>query len=106
MVADVVVISNDPFIDENPSWWVPLNETVVPGYDKFPVAEKNLLWLTMNRIVIGIAWNTNLVKGDDVPKGYQDLVTNPAFAKKGSIVIADPRSTPSVMSYYKVWSKI
>lgn len=56
VVADVVVISNDPFVTDNPSWWVPLNENVVPGYDKFPAAARGPLFVTMNHNVIGIAW--------------------------------------------------
>jgi hypothetical protein len=84
VVADVVVISNDPFVTDNPSWWVPLSESVLPGYEKFPAAAKGPLFVTMNHNVIGIAWNTNLVKPADEPKSYLDVVTNPAFAAKAA----------------------
>ena len=102
VVADVVVISNDPFVTDNPSWWVPLSESVLPGYEKFPAAAKGPLFVTMNHNVIGIAWNTNLVKAADEPKSYLDVVTNPAFAAKGSVVYADPRATPSAMNLFKI----
>jgi iron(III) transport system substrate-binding protein len=102
VVADAIVISNDPFVTDNPSWFVPLGEAVVPGYDAYPAAARGPLLVTMNHNVIGIAWNTNLVKPADEPKGYLDLVTNPAFAAKGSIVYADPRATPSAMNLFKV----
>lgn len=102
VVADVVVISNDPFVTDNPAWWVPLSESVVPGYEKFPAIAKGPLFVTMNHNVIGIAWNTNLVKGADEPKSYLDVVTNPAFAAKGSVVYADPRATPSAMNLFKI----
>ena len=102
VVADVVVISNDPFVTDNPSWWVPLNESVVPGYEKFPAAARGSLFVTMNHNVIGIAWNTNLVKPGDEPKNYLDIVNNPAFAAKGSVVYADPRATPSAMNLFKI----
>ena len=102
VVADAIVISNDPFVTDNPSWFVPLSEAVIPGYGAFPAAAKSPLQVTMNHNVIGIAWNTNLVKPADEPKGYLDLVTNPAFAAKGSVVYADPRATPSAMNLFKV----
>jgi iron(III) transport system substrate-binding protein len=79
-----------------------LNENVVPGYDKYPAAARNPLYLVMNYNVIGIAWNTTLVKPADEPKNYLDVVNNPAFAAKGSIVYADPRATPSAMNLFKV----
>jgi iron(III) transport system substrate-binding protein len=102
VVADVVVISNDPFVTDNPSWWVPLNESVVPGYDKFPDGAKTPLFITMNHNVIGIAWNTSLVKPADEPNSYLDVVNNPAFAARGSILYADPRATPSAMNLFKI----
>jgi iron(III) transport system substrate-binding protein len=102
VVADAIVISNDPFVTDNPSWFVPLGEAVVPGYDTYPAAARSPLLVTMNHNVIGIAWNTNLVKPADEPKSYLDLVTNPAFAAKGSVVYADPRATPSAMNLFKV----
>jgi ABC-type Fe3+ transport system substrate-binding protein len=102
VVADVVVISNDPFVTDNPSWWLVLNESTLPGYDKFPAAAKGPLFVTMNHNVIGLAWNTMLVKPADEPKSYLDVVTNPAFAAKGSVVYADPRATPSAMNLFKI----
>jgi iron(III) transport system substrate-binding protein len=102
VVADAIVVANEPFITDNPSWWVPLNESVVPGYNKYPAAAKGANYLIMNYNVIGIAWNTNLVKPGDEHKNYLDLVTNPAFAARGSIVYADPRATPSAMNLYKI----
>jgi iron(III) transport system substrate-binding protein len=102
VVADAIVVANEPFITDNPSWWMPLSEAVVPGYNKFPAAAKGPLFVVMNHNVIGIAWNTNLVKAGEEPTGYLDLVTNPAFASKGSIVYADPRATPSAMNLFKI----
>ncbi len=102
IVADVIVVANEPFITDNPSWWTPLDESVVPGYDKYPAGARGSHYLVMNHNVIGIAWNTNLVKPEDEPKGYLDLVRNPAFATRGSIVYADPRATPSAMNLFKV----
>jgi iron(III) transport system substrate-binding protein len=100
--ADAVVVANEPFITDNPSWWLELNESKVPGYDGYPAAAKGPRFLTLNYNVIGIAWNTSLVKPADAPKGYLDVVNNPAFATKGSIVYADPRATPSAMNLFKV----
>ena len=102
VVADVVIVPYEPFIPTNPTWWVPLNEATVPGYDSFPAVAKGPLMAVMNYNVIAIAWNTNLVKPADEPKGYLDLVDNPAFAAKGSVLIADPRASPSYMNAFKV----
>lgn len=102
VVADAIVVANEPFITDNPSWWIPLNESVVPGHGKYPAPAKGAAFVILNHNVIGISWNTNLVKPADEPKGYLDLVNNPAFAAKGSIVYADPRATPSAMNLYKV----
>jgi iron(III) transport system substrate-binding protein len=102
VVADAIVVANEPFIADNPSWWIPLNEAAIPGFDKYPAAAKGNLFVTLNYNVIGIAWNTDLVKPADEPKSYLDLVNNPAFAAKGSIVYADPRATPSAMNLFKI----
>ena len=102
VVADAIVVANEPFITDNPSWWMPLSEAAVPGYNKYPTPAKGKLFVIMNYNVIGIAWNTNLVKPTDEPTGYLDLVNNPAFAAKGSIVYADPRATPSAMNLFKI----
>jgi iron(III) transport system substrate-binding protein len=102
VVADAIVVANEPFMTDNPTWWVPLNESVVPGYNKYPASARGPNFLILNHNVIGIAWNTNLVKPADEPKNYLDLVDNPAFAAKGSIVYADPRATPSAMNLFKV----
>ena len=102
VVADAIVVANEPFITDNPSWWLPVNEAAIPGYNKYPAAAKSNTFVTLNYNVIGIAWNTNLVKPADEPKNYLDIVNNPAFAAKGSIVYADPRATPSAMNLFKI----
>lgn len=102
VVADAIVVANEPFITDNPTWWTPLNEAAVPGYNKYPAAARGPNFLILNYNVIGLAWNSTLVKPADEPKGYLDLVNNPAFAAKGSIVYADPRATPSAMNLFKI----
>lgn len=102
ILADAVVVANAPLITDNPDWWMDLDESVVPGYDGFPERAKGSKQLTLNHNVIGIAWNTDLVKPEDAPKNYLDLVTNPAFESRGSIAYADPRATPSAMNLFKV----
>ncbi|MBN8478641.1 MAG: substrate-binding domain-containing protein [Burkholderiales bacterium] len=102
VVADAIVVANEPFITDNPTWWSPVSEATIPGYDRYPAAAKAPLYLTMNHNVIGLSWNTNLVKPADEPTNYLDLVNNPAYASKGSIVYADPRATPSAMNLFKI----
>jgi iron(III) transport system substrate-binding protein len=102
IVADAVVVANEPLITDNPTWWITLNEAVLPGYEKFPSPAKASKFITLNHNVIGLSWNTNLVKLADEPKNYLDLVNNPVFAAKGSIVYADPRATPSAMNLFKI----
>ena len=46
---------------------------------------------------VGIAYNTELVKGDDIPKGWQDLL-NPKW--KGKIAVATPTSA---LGYVGEW---
>lgn len=46
----------------------------------------------------GIVYNTDKVKGSDIPKDWPDVL-NPAF--KGQIIIADPRSSDA---YFDLWS--
>lgn len=102
VVADAIVVANEPFVTDNPSWWQALSEANIPGYDRYPAAARGAHHLVMNYNVIGISWNTNLVKPADEPANYLDLINNPAFASKGSIVYADPRATPSAMNLFKI----
>lgn len=104
VVADVISVSNAPLFKENPDWWLKLDEETVPGFNAYPknaVAERYFI-IAQTRAVI--AYNTNLIKPEEAPKSFNDLLDQ-RFSKPGTIVIADPRATQSGMSFFWVMVK-
>ncbi|WP_460848638.1 extracellular solute-binding protein [Phytohabitans suffuscus] len=94
-VADVIIVGSEPFVDDNPNWFVPLDKDAIPNIDSYPAGSVKGGRAELSINANGIAWNTNLVKGDLVPKSYQDVLKIP-----GKIVVADPRSSPIQMSTF------
>lgn len=65
---------------------VPYKPTTIDLYPKSLHAPGNA-WNAYSLITLGIAWNTDLVKGDDIPKNWQDL-RDPKW--KGKLGMQDP----------------
>jgi ABC-type Fe3+ transport system, periplasmic component len=100
--ADIVVTEDLPLIKAamKAGALIPMDKAEIPGYPwNFP--EKFLLSDIGTPVTVvfasSIAYNTDLVKGDDVPKGWKDLL-DPKW--KGKIGVASPSSA---MAYVGEW---
>ena len=90
--ADVVVSASPVFAHTavTSGYTVPLDKAGIPGYPwQFPAHFLNTADGQAATMIepTGIAYNTNLVKGSDIPKTWTDLL-DPKW--KGKIGIADP----------------
>jgi iron(III) transport system substrate-binding protein len=98
VIADLVQLA-DPILFEDAAakgWLAPMTD--LPAHASYPAGFK----AATNAIVgIGpttITYNTNLVKGGDIPNHWEDLI-NPKW--KGQILAADPRNSPILLEW--VW---
>ncbi len=103
--ADAVLISRTGFTTEADSkgYLVPLKEAGIPGYPgdlptQFIKDDEGTAVVMVQ--AAGIGYNTDLVKGDDIPKSWNDLL-NPKW--KGKIGVADPKSSAS---YVAEWNTV
>lgn len=105
--ADVLV-SSDPVMIKTgigAGWLTALDKASIPGYPwKFP---SRFLKSDIGSAVVllqltGIAYNTDLVKGNDIPKDWKDLL-DPKW--KGKIGIADLKSSLGYTAEWQVINK-
>lgn len=84
-------------------WIVPLQDAKLPNYPgDFPA---KYIDSSAGTVIFGmtasvIAYNTDLVRGTDIPQTWEDVL-NPKW--KGKILVPDPRSTAS---YIGTWSAL
>lgn len=105
--ADVVVASDPTFMAQsvNSGTFISLDKAGLPGYPgEFPA---KFLRPDLGSAVVlieaaGIVYNTDLVKGDDVPKTWTDLL-KPQW--KGKIAVSDPTSSLGYIAEYQVLEK-
>jgi len=97
--ADVVSVADPGVIAEGvkQGWW----DTTVEKPSNWPAKEWDEGVAKVNIVPIGIGYNTDKVKGDAVPKGWEDLL-KPTF--KGKLLLADPRSSPAYLSLLQIWA--
>ncbi len=100
--ADVLLMNQSTFFDRaiGQGWITPLDKAGIPGYpwtfpQKFLRPESGTAVVGLQ--IRGIAYNTNLVKGADVPKDWRDI-TDPKWS--GKIGIADPSSSPVYVGHW------
>lgn len=103
--ADAILISRTGFTTEADSkgYLVPLKDAGIPGYPgelpKQFVKDDEGTAVVMVQAA-GIGYNTDLVKGADIPKSWDDLL-DPKW--KGKIGVADPKSSAS---YVAEWNTV
>jgi iron(III) transport system substrate-binding protein len=99
-VADLIQLSDTAWLNSTgiPKGWLATPDTSeIPAANGWPA--KYILGNTaylQNTSIEGIGYNTDLVKGRDVPTKWTDLL-NPKW--KGSINMTDPRSNNVVLSW-------
>jgi iron(III) transport system substrate-binding protein len=103
--ADAVLISRTGFTTEatGKGYLVPLSEAGIPGYPgdlpkQFIKNDEGTAVVMVQ--AAGIGYNTDLVKGADIPKSWDDLL-DPKW--KGKIGVADPKSSAS---YVAEWNTV
>jgi len=97
--ADVFMPTIQPsFITDHADWFTKLDDDVLPGYSDWPADFKTDY--TVQTVVeeVTVLYNTNNVKNP--PKSWQDVVASDQY--KGKIVLLDPTSSPSYMSWYEI----
>jgi iron(III) transport system substrate-binding protein len=103
-VADVVVMSNTPFVAEGASngWFVPLSDTEVPGYpgewpEEFVLDDRGTAVISIEPS--GISFNTDQLGDLDPPETWADLA-EPDW--EGKILLADPAGSPAYIDFWTV----
>jgi iron(III) transport system substrate-binding protein len=103
--ADAILISRTGFTTQADSkgYLIPLKDAGIPGYPgdlpaQFVKDDEGTAVVMVQ--AAGIGYNTDLVKGDDIPKSWDDLL-NPKW--KGKIGVADPKSSAS---YVAEWNTV
>jgi iron(III) transport system substrate-binding protein len=102
-VADVVQISDPLFFDTAVSkgWLAKIDD--LPSLTQWPKDAWNGTSAKVHVGPLTLTWNTDVVKGNDVPKGWEDML-KPAF-KGGKILVVDPRNAPILGSFWLLMMK-
>ncbi len=103
-VADVVVMSNTPFVAQGAEngWFVPLDEAEIPGFpedwpEEFLVGDGATAVISIEPT--GISYNTDQLGDTDPPETWADLA-EPEWA--GKILLVDPTGSPAYVDFWTV----
>jgi iron(III) transport system substrate-binding protein len=97
VVADVVQISDPIFFEQaTAKGWLAKTGDTLPSLAAWPKDAWNGTSAKVHVGPLTLAWNTDLVKGNDVPKGWEDIL-KPVF--KGKILLVDLRNAPILYSW-------
>lgn len=95
-ICDVVTLGHDEFFREVSAAGLLANIEDVPGVSTLPQAWRPGSQFSMILVAPhSVAYNTNLVKGDSIPTGWQDVL-KPEFT--GQIIFPDPRANETLVS--------
>lgn len=101
LVGDVAILSSTSFISQaaGKGWLLNPFGLDLPAVESFPkdFVVSNIAF-TQLLGAYSLAYNTDLVKGSDVPKGWKDIL-NPKW--KGLIGISDPRGNDSTLAFFR-----
>lgn len=95
-VADILQLGDPLLMQEGHSkgWFADLQD--LPAYQAWPADFKESYLAVVSIFPHTITYNTNLVKGDDIPKGWESILHD---KWKGRILIADIRNSPTLMDW-------
>ncbi|HEY4200312.1 MAG TPA: extracellular solute-binding protein [Devosiaceae bacterium] len=99
--ADVLGTSENSYFDSNPTWFMDLSKTNLPNYVKWPADAKSNYRTIITRGILGLLYNSDLVKEADAPKVWKDVV-DPKW--KGQIILSDPQLSVNWGGWLKVTS--
>lgn len=100
--ADVFLGAATRIFDDNPSWFMKLDERTVPGYDAYPKNAKGANYAITIIYLAGFQYNTDLVKEADVPDSWAALA-DPKW--RGKLLFTDPTSSPTYMGWVALMHK-
>lgn len=88
--ADIVGTSESAYYDGNSAWFMDLSKANLPHYVAWPEDSKSPYRAIMSRGVLGLIYNKDMVKPEDAPKVWQDVI-DPKW--DGQIILADTQSS-------------
>lgn len=88
--ADIVGTSESAYYDGNSAWFMDLSQTNLPHYVAWPEDSKSPYRAIMSRGVLGLIYNKDMVKPEDAPKVWADVI-DPKW--DGQIILADTQSS-------------
>lgn len=95
-VADILQCGDPLLMAEGHSkgWFLNLED--LPAHQAWPQGFKESYLAVVSLFPHTITYNTNLVKGDDIPSGWQDLLDE---KWQGRILMADIRNSPTLLEW-------
>ncbi|HRE00619.1 MAG TPA: extracellular solute-binding protein, partial [Ilumatobacteraceae bacterium] len=82
-------------------WLAQLDPARIPGLDQVPADDRTDTYAAVLTQPWGIAYNTDLVKGDQIPTTWTDLADGPAI--DGGLLVANPANSVSTSAVYNFW---
>lgn len=103
VVADVLWQPDSVFADAatDNGWLATLTAEEIEGLDRVPAEDVTDTYIPVLLQPWGIAYNTNLVSGDQVPETWEDLSTGEAL--EGGLLVANPANSVSTSAVYNFW---
>jgi len=103
-VADVVVMSNTPFVAEGAEngWFVPLADAEIPGFpgdwpEEFLIDDRGTAVISIEPT--GISYNTDMLGDTEPPETWADLA-EPEW--EGKLLLVDPAGSPAYVDFWTV----
>ncbi len=93
---DVIDLSATELFETNPDWFAELSATDIPVLADWPASAVKPRYVNAQQGIELIAYNTDLVTGDNIPKTWEDIL-DPQFKGKGLLI--DPRSSNTYLSW-------
>ena len=96
VVADILQMGDLLAIEEGiaKGWFARIDD--LPAHQAWPSGYKDAHSALVSLFPHTITYNTNLVKGPDVPTGWQSVLNE---KWRGKILMADPRNSPTLMEW-------
>jgi iron(III) transport system substrate-binding protein len=96
VVADILQMGDLLTIEEGVSkgWFTRIDD--LPSHQAWPAGFKDAHSATVSLFPDTITYNTNLVKGADIPTSWQSVLDD---KWRGKILLGDPRNSPSLLEW-------
>ena len=95
-LADLLALVGSNIWEDNPEWFVNLEEANLEGWAEWPAEAKQGVCTHTRYSIGGVTYNNQLVDAEHIPTSYEDFL-DPWW--KGKILLTDPRATPAYMGW-------